>query len=66
MKNKLLVSTALGAVMLSGAVNAETKVTGSLDINYSATSSSTAASSTNGWGRSLKSTFLILEIYQMA
>ena len=51
MKNKLLVSTALGAVMLSGAVNAETKITGSLDINYSATSSSTAASSTNGWGR---------------
>jgi len=51
MKNKLLVSTALGAVMLSGAVNAETKITGQLDINYSATSSSTALSSTNGWGR---------------
>jgi len=51
MKNKLLVSTALGAVMLSGAVNAETKITGQLDINYSAASSSTAASSTNGWGR---------------
>jgi len=51
MKNKLLVSTALGAVMLSGAVNAETKITGQLDINYSAQSSSTAATSTNGWGR---------------
>jgi len=51
MKNKLLVSTALGAVMLSGAVNAETKITGQLDINYSAQSSSTAASSTDGWGR---------------
>ena len=51
MKNKLLVSTALGAVMLSGAVNAETKITGSLDINYSAQSSSTALSSKDGWGR---------------
>ena len=51
MKNKLLVSTALGAVMLSGAVNAETKITGQLDINYSATSSNTALNSTNGWGR---------------
>ena len=51
MKNKLLVSTALGAVMLSGAVNAETKITGQLDINYSATSSNTALDSTNGWGR---------------
>ena len=51
MKNKLLVSTALGAVMLSGAVNAETKITGSLDINYSAESSSTALDSTSGWGR---------------
>ena len=51
MKNKLLVSTALGAVMLSGAVNAETKITGQADINFSAQSSSTAASSTDGWGR---------------
>ena len=51
MKNKLLVSTALGAVMLSGAVNAETKITGQLDINYSAASSNVSATSTNGWGR---------------
>jgi len=51
MKNKLLVSTALGAVMLSGAVNAETKITGQLDINYSAQSSSTALTSKDGWGR---------------
>jgi len=51
MKNKLLVSTALGAVMLSGAVNAETKITGQLDINYSAASSNVALTSSNGWGR---------------
>jgi len=51
MKNKLLVSTALGAVMLSGAVNAETKITGQLDINYSAQSSSSAINSKGGWGR---------------
>jgi len=51
MKNRLLITTALGAVALAGVANAETKVTGSLDINYSATSSSTAADSTDGWGR---------------
>jgi len=51
MKNKLLISTALGAVMLSGAVNAETKITGQVDINYSAQSSSTAASSKAGFGK---------------
>jgi hypothetical protein len=51
MKNKLLLTTALGAVALAGVANAETKITGQLDINYSASTHSTAMSSTDGWGR---------------
>jgi hypothetical protein len=51
MKNKLLLTTTLGAVALAGVANAETKITGSLDVNYSASSHTTAASATDGWGR---------------
>ena len=52
MKNKLLLSSALvGSLLATSMSFAETKVTGSLDLNYTTRSSDTAKSSGDGFGR---------------
>jgi len=52
MKNKLLLSSALvGSLVASSISFAETKITGSMDLSYTARSSDTTKSSDNGFGR---------------
>lgn len=52
MKNKLLLSSALvGSLVASSISFAETKITGSMDLSYTARSSDTAMLSENGFGR---------------
>jgi len=52
MKNKLLLSSALvGSLVASSIAMAETKITGSMDISYSAVSKQSAVASDSGFGR---------------
>jgi outer membrane protein OmpU len=52
MKNKLLLSSALvGSLIASSIASAETKITGSMDLSYTAISKQSAAASDSGFGR---------------
>jgi len=57
MKNKLLLTTTLSAVVLSGVASAETKITGQLDINYSTRSSNVSTTSNQGFGKEAQINF---------
>jgi len=50
MKKKLLITSALAGVMISGSAFAETKITGSLEYSYSMNSESTASTGTGALG----------------